>query len=51
MNFVLQNFWNKYEKDVVSRIEKYVDFGTYRNDEKNYCHRAMADYIIKKERK
>ena len=48
MNFVLQNFWNKYEKDVVSRIEKYVDFGTYRNDEKNYCHRAMADYIIKK---
>ena len=48
MNFVLQNFWNKYEKDVVNRIVKYVDFGTYRHDEKNYCHRAMADYIIKK---
>lgn len=48
MNYILQNFWNKYEKDVVKQIEKYVDFGTYRNDEKNYCHKAMADYIIKK---
>ena len=47
MNYVLQNFWNKYEQNIINRIEEYIDFTEYKQDEKNYCRKAMADYIIK----
>lgn len=47
MNYTLQNFWNKYELDVVNRIEEYIDFTEYKQEEKNYCRKAMADYIIR----
>ena len=47
INYILQNFWNKYESDVVRKIEEYIDFTEYKQDEKNYCRKAMADYIIR----
>ncbi len=47
MNYTLQNFWNKYEQNIINRIEEYIDFTEYKHDEKNYCRKAMADYIIR----
>lgn len=47
MNYTLQNFWNKYEQNIINRIEEYIDFTEYKQDEKNYCRKAMADYIIR----